>query len=282
MFNTMKDYLLVAVIIALGFFAYAAVSYVNTYDEAIEPSSFRSFSAMGEGKVVTVPDVAEFSFSVVTEGGLDIAALQKQNTEKNNKAIDFVKSKGVEAKDIKTESYSLNPRYQYFDCTDRVYSTVYSPSYGAVSSVGSAVGVAKKVEPCPPPEIVGYTITQSVVVKVRDFAKVGDILSGVVKSGANSVSSLSFRVDNPEAVQAEARTQAIAKAKEKAKALAHDAGFGIGRLLSITEGYSSDRLYYAKATEASGIGGGDSAASPSIEAGSQEVTVTMTLTYEIK
>lgn len=256
----MKNYLGAAVIVSVLLVAISAWSAARSYSRSIEPSSFRSFSVSGEGEVIAVPDVAEFSFSVITQGGTDLAALQSANTEKTNAAISFVKSRGVEAKDIKTQSYNLEPRYQYFSCPPRP--------------------LAAEVEPCPPPEIVGYTVTQSVLVKVRDFTKIGDILSGVVSAGANSVSQLSFTIDDPEAVRAKAREEAINKAKEKAKAIAKAAGFNLGRLLTLSETVSAPPPIFFKEAALSAQGGGRAA--PHLEPGSQEVKVNVTLTYEIR
>ena len=89
---------------------------------------------------------------------------------------------------------------------------------------------------CPPPEIVGYSITQTVSVKVRNFEKIGDLLSGIVDNGANSVSGISFTVDNSTKLENEARKNAMTEAKEKAKAVAEAGGFRLGRLLSVEEG----------------------------------------------
>ena len=253
--NKIKNYLGLAVIAVLLIFAYSGVSYVNTYSKSIEPSSFRSFSASAEGKIVAIPDVAQFTFKVITEGGKNIFDLQSQNTEKTNKAIEFVKSNNVEAKDIKTQSYNLEPRYQYYSC----------PKEGGA---------------CPPPDIVGYTVSQTVLIKVRDFKKIGDILSGVIQNGANEVSRLSFTIDDPTLVQNQARNEAIAKAKEKAISIAKAGGFRLGRLLSIEESQGPGPIYRYSALEA--VGGGEAIPSPVIEPGSQEVTVTVTLRYEIE
>ncbi|MCX6702734.1 MAG: SIMPL domain-containing protein [Candidatus Wolfebacteria bacterium] len=256
------------VVLMLG---YSAISYVNSYGKSIQPSSFRSFSVSGEGKVTAIPDVAKFTFTVITEGGKDVAALQKDNTDKTNKAIAFVKSSGVEEKDIKTQSYNIDPRYESYKCRSAIssISPVSDYSAGAV---------------CPPASIVGYTVTQTVEVKVRDFSKTGDIMAGIVKNGANQVSSLSFTIDDSTKVQADARAQAITKAREKAESIAKAGGFGIGQLLSIQEGgyYPA----YAKAAYDSsgyGIGGGVAQnAAPTIQPGSQEVNITVTLQYEIR
>jgi uncharacterized protein YggE len=207
--------------------------------------------------MVAVPDVAQFSFGVKTEGGLNIGNLQAENTKKVNEAINFVKSNGVDNKDIKTTNYSLDPRYQYYSCPE---------SGGA----------------CPPPEIVGYTVSQNVLVKIRDFKKIGNILAGVVKNGANEVSSLSFTIDDPTVIQDQARNEAIAKAKTRALSVAKAGGFKLGRLLSIEEGYAQPYYDYYESS-VKGLGGGAATVpAPTIEAGSQEVTVTMTLRYEIE
>lgn len=236
---------------------FAALQYSSAYSRSIQPSSFRSFSVSGEGKSIGIPDVAEFSFAVVTQGGKDIGALQTDNTEKANAVIAFVKSNGVESKDIKTEAYDLSPRYQYANCGGYNNNSV-----------------------CPPPEIVGYTVTQAVSIKVRDFTKTGTILSGVIGKGANSVSQLNFKIDDPTEVQNMARAEAVEKAKAKAVSIAKAGGFRIGRLLSIEEGGGYYPAYYER-----GIGiAADAAGAPktTIEPGSEDVNVTVTLRYEIR
>ncbi len=256
--DKLKTYLGWVIILALLVFAYAAVVYVSSYAKSSEPSSFRSFGVTAEGKAVAAPDVAEFSFSVITDGGPQIGNLQQQNTDKMNKAIEYVKANGIEVKDIKTQQYNLQPRYKYFNCRSDGW--------------------------CPPPEITGYTISQTVLVKVRDFAKVGDLMSGVVQNGANQVSDLRFTVDDPTALENQARAEAIQKAKIKAGEVARAGGFRLGDLLSIEEGGSIPQPYYdygiGGALEAKGMGGGGG--TPAIEAGSQEVVVNITLRYEIK
>jgi uncharacterized protein YggE len=255
----MKQYLNIAIIVALLVVAFSAWVYASSYSRSVEPGTFRSFSASGEGKVVAVPDVAQFDFTVVTEGGKDLGSLQADNTKKVNAAIDFVKGEGVDTKDVKTQSYNVSPRYQYYSCNHPESS----------------------VTPCPPSEIVGYTVNQSIQVKVRDFSKTGDILSGVVKAGANTVSALQFTIDDPTAVKAQARAEAIEKAKQQAEEIANAGGFKIGKLLGIDESGIYPTSYY-------GMGGAvmdksvASAPMPTIEAGSQDVTVNITLRYEIR
>lgn len=264
-----KNLIGVSIIIVLLVFSYAAVVYVGTYSRSVEPGSYRSFSVAGEGKVVVVPDVASFTFSLITQGGKDLGKLQRENTERVNRASAFIKSEGIEDQDVKAENYSVEPRYQYFNCNPVILRE--SGGEGA--------------RPCPPPEIVGYTISKTVSVKVRekDFSKIGGLLSGVVSAGANSVSQLSFTVDDPTKLENEARGKAIAQAQEKAGMIAKAGGFGVGRLISIQEGggYYPQPMYRALEAKVAFDGAGV-APTPAVEPGSQDVIVNVTLVYEIE
>ncbi|OIP79914.1 MAG: hypothetical protein COT39_03790 [Parcubacteria group bacterium CG08_land_8_20_14_0_20_48_21] len=252
--KSLKNALGIVSIVVLAVAAYVALLFATTYARVAEPTSFRSFSVQGEGTVVSVPDIAQFTFSVITEGGTGIAKLQQDNSAKVQEAITFLKEQGIDEKDITTQQYQINPRYSYYDCS-------------------RAGGI------CPPPEITGYTIDQGVGVKIRDFTKIGILLSGVVEKGANSVSQLSFTIDDPTTVEGEARGKAITQAQDKAEAIAGAAGFTLGKLLSIDESQSGVQtpLYLDRAM---GMGGG--AIAPSVEPGSQEVLANVTLRYEIR
>lgn len=253
--------------VAVAVLAYAGVIYARAYSQSIEPASFRSFSVSGEGKVTAIPDVAEFSFGVITQGGKDVAEAQKQNTDKMNALIGFIKSQGVASEDIKTQQFSIEPRYQYYDCSQRLI-------------LSSGTGPA----PCPPPDIVGYTITQSALVKVRDFAKVGEIMGELSQKGANSVSQLTFTIDDKTRSENDAREEAIRQAQEKARLIARTGDFRIGKLLTITENVYQPIPMYRDAVGgfAKTVSMEATPVAPSIEPGSQEVSITVYLNYEIR
>lgn len=250
----MKNHFVYFKVGLLFLFVIAVFWYVSVYSRSVGIE--RSFSVSGEGKIVAVPDVAELSFGVLTEGDKNLADLQRQNTKKMNRVIDFLKEERIDQKDIKTQYYDISPRYQYFSCPP--------------------VLLGSEVRPCPPSEIIGYSISQNVLVKVRDLNKTGDILSGVVEMGANTVSGPNFTIDDPVELENQAREEAIKEAKEKAKSIAKAGKFKLGKLVSIQEGFASP--YYPLSLE--GRGGVTSA--PSIEPGSQEIVVNVTLIYEIR
>lgn len=258
-----KNWLGIAIIVSVLLVAFASLGLVRAFNHSIEPSAFRSFSVTGEGEAVAKPDVAQFTFSVIEEGGTNVGSLQTANTEKANAIIKFLKEQKVDEKDIKTVGYDVSPRYENAVCGVRPYM------------VGAA-------EVCPPPKIVGYTVTQTVEVKVRDFTLTGNILAGVVERGANSVSQLYFTIDDPAALENTARADAIENARAKAKTLAQAGGFKVGRLLSIDDN-ASPYPYYAR--ESFNLGAADAAVkslpAPSIEPGSQEIKANLVLRYEI-
>lgn len=253
-----KKYILtIAATIALLTFSYASIQFVQSYEKNIEPSSFRSFSVSAEGEVVAVPDVATFSFTVISEGDTDLASLQADNAKKIDAISSFLEGSNIDKKDIKTTEYSVNPRYK--ECY------TYREPGGT----------------CPPPEIVGYTVRQSTFVKIRNFEIIGDILSGVVSSGANSVSQLQFDIDDRTALEAQAREKAIKEAYEKAKQIASAGNFSVGKILDIQEGYSYRyKNSYGYASDMA-FGVEEASFAPAIEAGSQEISIQVSITYEI-
>jgi len=274
--QSIRNYLGMSLILLAVVGAFGIAYYTMSYADSTTYSA-PAFTVTGEGKVTAIPDIAQFSFSVTNEGGMDVSAVQTKNTEMTNKAIEFLKSNGVESKDIKTTGYNVYPRYSSTYCgpVPLYYET------GAEGGGGSYSGATNISMPdvCPPSEIIGYTVDQTVEVKVRDIEKVGDILSGVVENGANSASQLYFTVDDNAKYENEARAMAMEQAREKAKTIAKAGGFRIGKLLSVDE-YFNGPYYYGE-----GMGGAgmmDVKTSPTIEPGSQEITITVNLRYEIK
>ncbi|MBU1165117.1 SIMPL domain-containing protein [Patescibacteria group bacterium] len=203
-------------------------------------------SISGEGKVVAIPDIAKTSVGIRTEK-LNVANAQTENTTKMNALIKEIKGMGVDDKDIQTTSYNIYPRYDWRD----------------------GISILR-----------GYSVEQSVTIKIRDLEKIGDILTAAGQGGANQVSGISFDVDDPEALRQQAREEAIKNAKEKAESLAKVAGVKLGKVVSFSESTSGQApKYYAMEAMDAGIGGGSGV--PEIEAGSMEIIITATVGYEI-
>lgn len=247
-----KNYLGIALILGTLSVAYVGINFAMSYP----PYPGSTFSVSGKGEIIAIPDVGRFSFSILSEG-VNLETLQGENTEKSNAVIAFIKNNGVDEKDIKSESYNIYPTYQYYDCN----------SYGI----------------CPPARISGYKVEHFMSVTVRNLSDSGTILAGVVENGANTVSNFNFEVDDPDQLENEARIAAIADAKEKAVAIAKASGFRIGKMVSIYT--ASPEPYYSDYAYGKGSGemyAQDAYTPPQLEPGSQKVTVTVDISYEIK
>jgi len=224
---------------------------------ALDRQNTNQISVSGEGKVYAKPDVALASFGV-TNQGTAVADVTKVNTEKMNAVIAAIKALSVDEKDIQTTNFNLSPIY----------------NYGSLSMMSSYPTRSSGT-------ITGYTLTQNVQIKIRDFTKIGDIFSKVTASGANLASDLQFTIDNPEQYKQEARAKAIAQAKENAKNLVDASGIKLGKLVNVYENYYPT-MYSSKAV---GMGGGsavDAVPVPVIQPGQQEIAITINLTYQVR
>lgn len=257
-----KNYFGIGAIFSVAILAISSLFFAYTYSKSISirSNTYRNFSVNGEGKIIAVPDIALFSFSVVTEGDRDIVAIQHENTKHINDAITLLKEEDIEDEDISTNAYNLQPRYQHFDCLRSSLSKECLPQS---------------------PEIIGYTINQTISVKIRDIKKAGQILSKVTQSGANSISGLSFEVNDKKEDENNARQKAIADATKKAELIAQAGNFKLGKILSIREN-SSPIYYRAAAAPSFGSLENNMGVSPDIKPGSQEIMVGVTINYEIR
>jgi len=242
-------------LIALGSYAslnFEKIQYLDTTPATI--------SVTGEGEVLAVPDIGQFTFSVQARAD-DAATAQEESGTKINNIIAFLKEAGIEETDIKTVGYNLYPRYRWEE---------------RLCVPGSF---------CPPGEQVpdGFEVNQSVQVKVRNTDDASAIITGVGEREATNISGLDFVIDDTEALALEARELAIADAKAKAAKLAKDLGVD---LVKIT-GYYEDDARYAPtpyqnrvmsfdAVEEAGFGGAE------LPVGEDQTISRVTITYEIK
>ncbi len=211
----------------------------------------------GMGTATAIPDIASISFTVMGEGQ-NASQAQDEATKKNNVALALLKEKGIDEKDIKTTSYVVSPKYSY-------PQPCYAP-------------------PCVYDEqrVVGYTVNQSTQVKVRDLAKVGELLSALGDAGISQLYGPNFEVENEDAVRAEARKEAIDIARAKAKVLARDLGVTLVRVVSFSENAGGYPVpYYDRGF---GMGGAESSVkvAPEISAGENEIVSQVYISYEIR
>jgi len=219
-----------------------------------------TITVSGTGNAYVVPNLVEFSYSVVSDKPT-VSEAQSEATKKSNEISGYLKQFGIDEKDIKTTGYSIAPRYEWRQVTCQANL------------------------PCPSGKqvLLGYEVRQTTDIKVRDTAKSGDLLAGVGLHGAIEVSGLSFTVENPDATQAEARDKAIADAKTKAGVLAKSLGVSLVRIVSFNESNGSYRPPVMYGME-KGMVATDMSASvaPTISVGQNKIESSVSITYEIR
>lgn len=247
---------IVATLLVLTLFLFA--SSLNEFSNyGNNPQIMNTITVSGKGEVLAIPDIATFNFSIIEEAPTVAEANQKA-AEKNNAAIDLLRSKGIEDKDI-TATPNFNPKYEY----SRQPCTQWS---------------------CPSsnPSVVGYEVSYFVTVKVREADKTADIVTGLGELEVKNLSNVSYTIDDDEDLRMEARTNAIEDAKSKAKKLADDLGVKLKGVVSFSEngegGYPVPM--YMKSMEAS-VSSRDTV-TPDLPKGQNTITSNVNVTFRIK
>ena len=249
--------------IAIAAASYATLQFYTVWSQAKHQTTPFRVTVTGEGKIDATPDIGVISATIITTEKTPTDA-EGENSKKANAVVSYFKAQGVQDKDIKTGQFSVNPQYQYYETPP------------CIAGIPNA--------PCPPrkpPEIVGYEVRNQVTVKARDLKKIGELLKGAVANGANDVNGPNFMIDEPEASRSQARAKAILNAKEKAKTLAQDLGLSLGKVVDYNEGGGARPYYDYAPAMGSAMQKSEAMPAPPIEAGSQDVNVNVSVTYEL-
>jgi uncharacterized protein YggE len=204
-----------------------------------------TISVTGTGRVVLTPDTADLRLGV-TSTARTVKAARAAAATAMTAVIASLRKLGIAEQDIRTTTLSLQPTYDYTAATT-------------------------------PPRVTGYSLTNAVVVTIRDLDILGDAIDGGLAAGATSLDGVTFRVADQAAAERQARASAMAEAAAKARTLADAAKVSIGGVASISESVAPIPypVYYgAMAGEAKDV------ATP-VLAGTTEVSVTVAVVYLI-
>jgi len=162
--------------------------------------SSRTVQVTGSALINVTPDRALIQLGVQSNGATP-DTVQSVNSAAIQKVIKALRAQGIEAKDIATDFYVIEPIYENYD-------SLY---------------------------IKGYRINNIVAVTLRDVKKISAILAATLKAGANQVINVEFYTSELRKYRDQARELAVKAAKEKAQALANAAGAEAGCVLNINE-----------------------------------------------
>ncbi len=201
----------------------------------------------GVGTVKVTPDTAILSVGVEAQAAT-VKEAQAQAAAAMEKAVAALKAKGVSEKDIQTQYYNISKMTRW---DDRGQTEI----------------------------VLGYQVTNTVTVKIREIAKAGDIIDAVGMAGGDQIriNGVSFTVDDTTKVTREAREKAMADAKAKAEQMAKLSGVRLGKVT-----YVSESSYYPYATRSSmptmdAMEGAKTVISP----GETEITINVQVVYGI-
>ena len=208
----------------------------------------RLITVEGEGKVTVKPDLAVTTMGMMAEGKT-VTEAQKKNTDVMNNLLAKLKALGIAEKDIQTANYNVYPQYDYKD--------------------GASV-------------LKGYQVSQSLTVKIRDLSKADKVLSLAGEVGANNVSGIQFTFDDTDVYTAQARQLALKKVEDKVKLLSQQLGVRFLNVTSYYE-YNNDQGVYSMKAMDSAMGMGGAVASvPEIQPGTNDVTLRVSVTFQVQ
>ena len=210
----------------------------------------RTISVNGTGSAEVEPDLAIINLGVQTDADTASEALT-QNNQQMEAVLNTLRTAGIANNDIRTTIIQIYPRYEV-------------PPQPREGQTGQ-------------PELIGYTATNTVEVRVRNINNLGTILDQVVSSGGNRVDSIRFDVSDQAGALEQAREAAMQNAADKAEQLAGLANGQLGPVVTIVEN-SRGPIFFEAAAMDQAAGGSAVPIAP----GTQSITVDLQVTWELQ
>ncbi len=219
--------------------------------EAGKPES-QTLTVSSSSSASASPDTAFISLGMET-AGKSLAEAQRQNHVVMQKVLDRLRDLKIDKERIQTTSFAVTPQYRS--------PTKRNPEGAAV-----------------PPEIIGYQVSNTLSVEVRDLEKVPAVIDETLAVGANRFHGLQWALKDEQQLRLTALQVAATKAREKAAVLSRSLNVKLVRLLNVTEGgyVARPAPYMGRAMAAM-----EAAADAPISSGELKVEATVTLIYEI-
>ena len=225
-----------------------------------------TISVTGEAEVSSAPDIATFSFTVSEVADTPEEA-QNVISDKTKNILDGLSFLEIQEKDITTNSYTINPQYEWVEVQRKVQTapdgTIYYPGNNRNQV------------------LIGYNVRQNVEITLRNIEQSGDILSLLAQEAVQNVYGPNFEIEDPDQLQEEARLEAIADAKEKAQRLADNLDVKLGDVVSFNENAGGN--YYPTPSRLEYMAMDmEEMSTPELPAGENDIRSRVTITYEIK
>jgi uncharacterized protein YggE len=202
----------------------------------------------GEGKVSAVPDIGILQIGIESQEQ-SVSLAQSQAAEAMDRVMTALSSNKIKDKDIQTKYFNISKVTRWDD------------------------GKRQEV-------VIGYRVTNTVSVKVRNLDNAGKIIDDVAREGGDliRIDGISFTIEDPTEYRQEAREKAMSDAYSKAEQLASLAKVKLGKPIYISESfyfpYTNDyRMPMMEAAAPSAV--------TSISPGEMDITLSVQVTYSI-
>ena len=217
-----------------------------------------TITVSGVGEATAIPDIATISFTI-REVGKTVPGAQKLVEAKAKPALNALTKLGVATKDVKTISYTVNPKYEYDTIT--------------ICPQGAYCQSKQK--------LVGYEVSQTTQVKIRKIDSAGEAIAIIGDNKISEINGPSFEVDDIEKVKADAKANAIKDARTKAEATASALDVDLGRITGFNEDNGGYNPPMFSKTTSFGAESRDSLQTVSIPQGETLIKSTVSITYEL-
>jgi len=230
---------------------------LNSDNIANSSTHSKGIMISGQGSKMVEPDLAILNIGVEI-----FASTVRDSRNKAAKSMDSILASltkaDIDKSDIKTNRFSISPRYDYEELTVNG------------KRIGSQV-------------LIGYNVNNSVNVKIRNLDKIGDIIDDASEAGgdASRINGITFTVDDSTGYEKALRESAVNNALTKANHYAELIGVTLVEVISVTEGNATVSSYessfdmgirtMAASSYSTGISGGES-----------ELTLTVNIVFGIE
>jgi len=177
---------------------------------AIEPPLI---TVTGQAEVRVPPDEVVFTLGVESVDK-DMLAAKKRTDDSVREVLAIARRNNVKPEDVQTSFISVQPKYNTDDLEYTARQTVKR-------------------------EFVGYQVSKTVAVILRDISRFDALLSDVLKAGVTRLSNVEFRDSQIRKHRDQARAMAMKAAQDKAGLMAREVGQSIGPAYSISEGVTN-------------------------------------------
>lgn len=226
---------------------------LSLYAQAQSAPDRPLITVSGQAEILAVPDEVVFNLNATTVDK-DLLTAQRKTDEVVRNVLALARRYQVPATQVQTGHISLQERYSNEEATRK------------------------------PRVFLGYAVSKSIAIILRDVSKAEDMLGEIFRSGITQINSVDFRTTQSRKLKDQARAMAIKAAQEKASAMAKEIGQNIGKAYTIVEEGLDNRRYAANVLNTSGfiMGGSVSEEESAIALGQISITARVVVSFELK